>query len=201
MNYSKDGSGSSKMTKFDYASMIGVGFAYLTIKENGKFQFATFSDKLDVFSSKKARSQVMVMLDYLNNLKHGKESDFKDCMMKYRKFIQSRSLIIIISDFMYDLEQIEVPLYVFGGHNIKLIQVLDPLEMNLKGIDGDYNLQGIETNQTLRTYISPKLKNDYSSKLHEHNAKIKDLCNKLGVEFYPLHTGKSIFDSFYEVLR
>jgi len=193
--------GSSNMTKFDYASMIGIGFAYLSLRENGKFQFATFSDQLTVFSSKKSRSQIMVMIDYLNDLKKGKESDFKDCMMKYRKFIQSRSLVIIISDFMYDIEQIKVPLYLFGGHNIKLVQVLDPLEVDLKGIEGDYNLQDLETNQIFRTYISPKLKNNYKNKLHEHNSKIKDVCNKLGVEFYSLHTNRAIFDSFYEVLK
>ena len=31
------------LSKFDYASMLGVGFAYLAMKENEKFQFSTFS--------------------------------------------------------------------------------------------------------------------------------------------------------------
>ena len=31
-------------SKFDYASMIGVGFAYLEMRDNEKFQFSTFAD-------------------------------------------------------------------------------------------------------------------------------------------------------------
>src|SRR3989344_3497360 len=33
-------------SKFDYASMIGVGFAYLALRDNEKFQFSTFADQL-----------------------------------------------------------------------------------------------------------------------------------------------------------
>jgi len=192
---------SNKFTKFEYASMLGIGFAYLTLRENGKLQFATFADKMTVFSSRKGKSHIMAMLDYLNTLKQGKASDFSGCMLRYKKYISSRSLIVIISDFLYDQSQIEIPLYLFGGHNIKLVQVLDPMELNMEGIEGDYNLQDLETDESMRTYISRKMRNEYKSKLHEHNAKIKELCDKTGVDFYTLSTDKSIFDSFYEVLR
>ena len=37
------------ISKFDYAAMLGVGFAYLSMRENERFQFSTFSEKLDVF--------------------------------------------------------------------------------------------------------------------------------------------------------
>ena len=43
------------VTKFDYASMIGLGFSYLAVRENEKFQFATFADTLDVFQPKSFR--------------------------------------------------------------------------------------------------------------------------------------------------
>src|SRR3972149_8491344 len=37
------------VSKFDYAAMLGVGFAYLAMRDNEKFQFSTFSEGLDVF--------------------------------------------------------------------------------------------------------------------------------------------------------
>jgi uncharacterized protein (DUF58 family) len=43
----------AKLTKFEYAAMLGVGFAYLSLKENEKFQFATFGETLNVFSPRK----------------------------------------------------------------------------------------------------------------------------------------------------
>lgn len=196
MNFKSKG-----FSKFEYASMIGIGFAYLTIRENGKFQFATFADDVSVFSSRKGRSQIMTMIDYLNRIKHGKKTDFNKCMMKYKKYIQSRSLIVIISDFLYDLDQIELPLYLFGGHNIKLVQVLDPVELNLKEIEGDYNLEDLETGDKLRTYISQRLRNKYSQQLQEHIGKIKDICNRASVEFHTVTSEKPVFDSFFQILR
>lgn len=192
---------SRDITKFDYAAMIGTGFAFLTMRENGKFQFATFADKLYVFQSKRGRSQVMAMIDYLNMQKKGKESDFKSCMMRYKRYVSSRSLIIIVSDFLYDIEQIEIPLYLFGGHNIKIVQVLDPLELDLKDIEGDYNLLDLETNESLRTYINPRLRSNYRSQMQDHIHKIKDICMKAGVDFYSVSSGDSIFDSFYKVIQ
>jgi uncharacterized protein (DUF58 family) len=181
--------------------MVGVGFAYLTMRENGKFQFATFAKDLTVFPSKRGRSQIMSMIDHLNENKKGKESEFDACMMRYKRYISSRSLIVIVSDFLYDLKHIEIPIYLFGGHNIKLIQVLDPLELDLKDIEGDYNLHDMETDESVRTYISPRMRSNYRSQLEEHIGKIKDLCNKTGVEFYTVNTSDTLFDSFYKCVQ
>jgi len=41
------------ISKFDYAAMLGVGFAYLAMRENEKFQFSTFAESLDVFQSRR----------------------------------------------------------------------------------------------------------------------------------------------------
>ena len=44
VDYSASMNFGKPINKFDYASMLGVGFAYLAMKENEKFQFSTFSD-------------------------------------------------------------------------------------------------------------------------------------------------------------
>jgi len=54
--------------KFNYAAMLGVGYAYLAMKNNDKFQFSTFSDDVDLFQPKKGMSHLMAMIDYLNGL-------------------------------------------------------------------------------------------------------------------------------------
>src|SRR3989338_2876940 len=47
-----DGSGSmdygKPRSKFDYASMLGVGFAYLALKDNEKFQVSTFAYDISI---------------------------------------------------------------------------------------------------------------------------------------------------------
>ena len=39
------------------------------MKENEKFQFSTFADKLEMFKASRGRTQVLNMVEHLNKLK------------------------------------------------------------------------------------------------------------------------------------
>lgn len=194
MNFGK------KNTKFDYASMIGVGFAYLAIKDNNKFQFSTFSDKLEVFKPSRGMSHLAAMMYHLNNVKLKGPSKIKESIFQYKKLIGSRSLLILISDFFIGIEDIIEALYTLGDHEIKIVQVLDPVEKDLS-IEGDFRLKDSETSTILRTFISPRLRVNYQQLLEEHSAEIEKTCNKLGIHFYQITTDTPIFDAFYRILE
>ncbi|MDP7141062.1 MAG: DUF58 domain-containing protein, partial [Candidatus Woesearchaeota archaeon] len=102
------------ITKFDYASMIGVGFAYLAMKDNEKIQFSTFADTLEVFQPKKGMSQLAAMVEHMNSIKMKGKSNVKDAMKKYKKMIGSRAMIIIMSDFLINIEEIKAALHMLG---------------------------------------------------------------------------------------
>lgn len=188
------------LSKFDYASMIGVGFAYLAMKDNEKFQFATFSDKLDIFQPRKGMHQLAAMVDHLNSLKVSGKTDLLHTLLSYKKLIGSKSQIVIVSDCLFNPEDIKDALLHIGKHDIKLIQVLDKEEINPK-FEGDFKLKDSESNFEIDTFVSPRLLQNYKKELQEHNAKIKEICNGLGIDFYEISTDMPIFDSFYEILR
>lgn len=194
MNYGKP------ITKFDYAAMLGTGFAYLAMKENEKFQFSTFSDDLSVFQPKRGMGQLMAMVDHLNSIKTKGISKVKDAINQYRKLIGSRAMLILISDFLMPLDEINEALYMLGDHEIKIVQVLDPMEKELK-LQGDFKLKDIETGAKMRTYISPRLRMQYQKQLEEHYTQIENTCNKLGMKFHLVTTDTPIFDAFYEILQ
>lgn len=188
------------ITKFEYASMIGIGFAYLAMKENEKFQFSTFSDDLEVFQPRRGMSHLAAMVHHLNNLKKGGISKIRDAIQQYRKLIGSRSLIILLSDFLIDIPEIKDALYSLGGHEVKVVQVLDPVEKELK-FEGDFKLKDSETHLKMKTFISPRLRTKYTGLLEEHAARIGEECGTLGVGFYQFTTDTSIFDAFYKMLE
>ena len=194
MNFGKN------ITKFEYASMIGIGFAYLAMKENEKFQFSTFSDDLEVFQSKRGMSQLAAMVHHLNSLKTKGISKLGDAISQYKNLIGSRSLVILISDFLIDTPEIKDALYTIGNHEMKVVQVLDPVEKELK-FEGDFNLKDSETHQKMKTFISPRLRTKYEGLLEEHSAKIGNECDALGVSFYQFTTDKPVFDAFYQMLE
>lgn len=200
VDYSASMNFGSPFSKFDYAAMLGVGFAYLAMKGNEKFQFSTFSETIDIFQPRRGMPQLAGMVHYLNNLKTKGFSKLKNAVVQYRKFIGSRSMIVLISDFLVDIDEIIETLYILGNHEIKVIQVLDPVEKNL-GFTGDFNLEDSETKEKLKTYISPRLRMTYQKKLDDHIAKIEGACTNLGIKFFLVTTDTPIFDAFYKIIN
>jgi uncharacterized protein (DUF58 family) len=189
-----------KTSKFEYGAMIGLGFAYLTMKDNEKFEFTTFTDDLQLYRAKRGKKQLATMVNHLNQMKAKGLTNFEKVMTIYKKFINTKSLIIIISDFMYDLDQIEKGLSRFANHDLKIIQVLDHKEREMD-MEGSVKLVDSESNQVLKTFISRRMKEKYLNNLIEHNNEIKNICNHMGAEFFSVTTNKPIFDTFYDVVR
>ncbi len=194
MNYGKT------TTKFDYASMLGVGMAFICMKENERFQFSTFAEDLETFKSWRGMKHLANMIDHLNNIKLSGISNFSDAITKYKKIIDSKSLVVIISDFLFNIEDIENSLFMLGEHDMKVIMVMDPVERDLS-LKGDFKLKDSETKEMMRTYVTPRFKTDYKRKLEQHISKIAKICDELGVEFHLVTTDKPIFDSFYDILK
>ncbi|MBI5064948.1 DUF58 domain-containing protein [Candidatus Woesearchaeota archaeon] len=190
---------SAKLKKSEYASMLGIGFAFMAMKNNEKFVLSTFADKLTIFRPKRGRQQLMVLLDHLNNEKPQGLSNLQESLSSYKKVINTKSLIILISDFLYDIDQIRTTLLKLKHNEVKLIQVLDPVEADLN-LDGDFKLRDLESKEQLRTYVNPYLRKQYLLNLAKHKNEILKACDEAGAEFYSFSSDKPIFDSFYEVL-
>jgi len=188
------------ISKFDYAAMIGVGFGYLAMRENEKFQFSTFAENLEIFQSRRGMSQLASMVFHLNGTKTQGYSKLLESLVQYKKVVGSRSMLVLISDFLVDVNEIIESLYTLGDHEIKIIQVLDPIEKDLK-YSGDFKLIDSESKNMLRTYVSPRLRVEYQQMLDNHSARIEETCNKLGIHFFQITTDTPIFDAFYRVLE
>ncbi len=196
-----DASASMKFEKkWDYASMLSVGFAYLTMRENEKFQFSTFSENVQSFKPQRGRSHLAHMIDEMNSLKVEGESQFLKAIRQIKRTIGARSLVIIISDFLYPIEEIETGLSLLEKNDVKVVMLLDKKEYYLD-YKGEYKMKDSETRSILRTFVSPRLGIQYKSKLDEHIGKVRKICTDTHSDFTLITTDKPIFDAFFEVLK
>jgi len=186
--------------KWDYASMMSLGFAYLSMRENERFQLSTFDKDLIDMRAKKGRGQLTMMMDHLNSMKLSSSGEFLKNIKKLKTNIGSRSLIIIISDFLYDPEEIEQGLSLLKKHEVEIIQVFDEQELSLD-FRGNYKFKDPEEGGVLKTFVSPYLKNKYQDEISHHIAKVRDIVKGMGGKYHLASTEKPIFDVFYEVLR
>ena len=187
------------VTKAEFAGKLGVGFAYLALKNNERFVLSTFSDNLEFFKAKKGRAQLASMVEYLNKKKPSGKGTLEKSLGSYRKLINTRSYIVILSDFLYPTEDIRRALTFFRNNTVLVIQVLDKVERNLD-LEGDFKLKDLETNSIMRTFINPFARKQYHGMLNEHIEKIQRICNETGMKFHVVDTGQNVFDVFYEVV-
>ncbi len=200
LDYSASMNFGDKMTKFDYGAMIGSGFAYLTLMDNDKFAFNTFSSDMNTIKPRRGISQLASVIDKINALEVKGISRFDESMAKYRKNVKGRSLIIVISDFLFDIEEIKTGLLRLGKHQMNVIQVLDRAEKELK-MEGDLKLYDSESKQVLRTFVSKRMQEKYQQQLNNHSAAINDICTTMNAKFNQVTTDEEIFDVFYKILR
>ncbi|MBI2564653.1 DUF58 domain-containing protein [Candidatus Woesearchaeota archaeon] len=188
----------SKFKKSEYAAMLAIGFAYMALKNNERFVVSTFAEGLDMFRPRRGKRQLMILLDHLNKRTAQGITNFEKSISQYKALINTKSMIVVISDFLYDVEQVKNTLAKFKNHKVKLIQVLDPMEVDLN-VEGDFRLRDLETKEQLRTYISGFMRKEYGKKLSQHQININNAVDQIGAEFYSFSTEKPIFDAFYEV--
>ena len=185
--------------KADFAGMLGVGFAYLALKNNERFVLSTFSDALEVFKARKGRGQLASMVEFLNNKKPKGLSKLDVSLSRYKSLINSKSYVVLISDFLYSVDEIKKALFYFKNHKVLFIQVLDKVEKNLN-LEGDFKLKDLETNDVLTTYVNPFSRKQYLSMLNKHVGEVSRACQEFGAQFFCADTGLSVFDVFFEVL-
>lgn len=189
-----------RVTKFEYASMIGVGFAYMALRSNDKFNFSTFAENLNYLKARKGMGQLLSIVERLEKLKIKGVSKFDQSLGEYKQYIKSKSMIVLISDFLYDLEEIRAVLSRYSKHEVIVIQVLDPEERKLS-LYGDVLLEDSELHTKLRTFISNRLLKSYRDKIEHHIFSVKDACEKAGADFVSITTDRPVFEAFYAALR
>jgi uncharacterized protein (DUF58 family) len=191
--------GSHKYNKSSYASMMAIGFAYIAMKNNERFAMSTFSDKLTTYRPRRGRKQLAYMFEQMNKEKAKGVTEFEKSISSYKKMLNSKSYVVILSDFLYPTQEIQNILNKLRKHEVKLVQILDPVEAGLK-VEGDFKLRDLESSQVMRTYVSPKMRKKYLAQLHSHNSLIKKMCKETNSSFYTISTKTPVFDAFYEVL-
>jgi len=185
--------------KFEYASMLALGFAYLVTKDNEKFGISTFADEMNITKPKRGRRYLSQTIDLLNNMELAGKTQFEYCTEKYASVIRSRSLVIVISDFMTEPDGIRNAIFRLGDNELVLIQVLDPIEKNLD-LGGEAKLIDLETDKKMDIYTSPRLRKEYEKRLNDHIAVIKETCISVGADFHSVTTDKPVFDAIFEVI-
>ena len=195
-----DGSGSMGYEgKFAFASRLAAGFAYLATLENEKYALSLFCKRLYAGEPKRGRIKLFQSIDELDKVQPHGGTNLKPVIDQFESLITTTSLVVLVSDFLGDTDEILSGIYRLSRHDLVVIQVLAPEEVELR-FGGDVKFVDAETRQPLVTRVTEGERKEYLRKLEEHNSRIRAACNQVGADFFSFSTDRPIFEAFTEML-
>lgn len=139
------------LTKFVYAKCLAGCLGYLMMKQNDSTGLVAFDSDIKIFIKPgSSRNHFHFLIENLENLEAGKDTNIGITLNKIANIIKRRSLIILISDLFDDQDAIIRGLAHFRHrhHEIIVFHVIDRAEIEFP-FEGFRDFVDMETNETI----------------------------------------------------
>lgn len=122
------------LTKFDYAATLAASLATLCVQQRDAVGLALFDQDEQAYLRPIAtQAQLAKIIDLLEKARPDRATDLGAELVRLSEKLRGRGMVIIISDLLTDLETLYSGLgrLQHGGHELLVLQVLDPDEIEL----------------------------------------------------------------------
>jgi uncharacterized protein (DUF58 family) len=151
MNYSSD---PKSITKYRYATILAASLAYLLTRQQDAVGLALFDEEVRSFMPARLKaSYLREMLRILQQTEPSHKTKTQSSLRLVLERIKRRGLVIIISDFLDDPDEVITSLKLLrnAGHEVIAFQILDPIERTLALKASDATIYDVETGEFIKT--------------------------------------------------
>ncbi len=180
---------SHNIVKIDYAKLLVASLMNLSFKQRDAVGLITYNEK--IINNLPAKSKTIwftQLLKTLDNIKCEDSTNLTDTIFACAEKVKKRSLFVIVTDFLDDLESINKALnYLkFSNHHCILFHICDNIELNFN-FKNDAEFIDMEDASILK--ISPQLiQKDYLNQYNMFHVKLKQIIENLKYEYYQVNT-------------
>jgi uncharacterized protein (DUF58 family) len=191
MDYKHDGD----LTKYDYAKVLAASLVYLLLKQQDAVGLAIYSDEIKSYLRPKSKwtylRQILLEIERSNPSSSTKTSESINAIVENLK---TRGLVIIISDFLDDVNEVldSLKKFYYKKNEVIVFHILDPIEKNF-GFNKDSIFIDMETKEELTTQPI-QIQKAYSDAMKEYLSTLKSGCEKYGFDYNLIET-TSTFDN------
>ena len=187
--------------KFEFAAKVGLGFAFFAAAGHDTFRVAVINDGVERLDRRRStRGELLRLLESVNRIDPAGRTDFRTGLESYARTIRSRSLVVVVSDFLDDPGAIEDGVAAFGDSDVLLVHAVAPTERD-PDTTGDTVFEDPETGATHRAYFAGSTADAYRDRLRAHADEVEARARVLGAEHVVVDTGTDVLDAFTEVWR
>jgi uncharacterized protein (DUF58 family) len=190
-----------ELTKFEYAICLAAALGYLMIHQQDPVGLVTFDTALRAsLPPRSKRSQLARILSLLANLKPAGKTDVAAGLHQLAGMIKSKSLVMVFSDLLTDVEPVIKALHHLRhrGNEVILFHVLDEAEVKFP-FEGLIEFEGPEEEGRL-TVDARGMREDYLGALSQFQEGLREECNKAGVDYVGMDTSVSFDKALLEYL-
>lgn len=182
------------LSKLDYGKVLAASLVYLMLKQQDAVGLATFSDKPDNYVLPKSfKTHINNILKILDNSIAAGKTNTSLCLNKLAEKIKKRGLVILISDFFDDPENImrALKMFRYKKNEVIVFQILDPIERDFN-FSEESKFIDLETGQKISTQPQ-QIQQAYKDVFTEYLQKLNSECLTNKIE-YNLITTDTPFD-------
>jgi len=193
MGFGSVGKAKETWSKYDHATAIAASLSYMAIQQQDSVGLAIFDQDLKrFFKPSNSPGQWKVITHELQIVPRLKKTQMGKILDQLAEKLTHRSLLVLLSDFFDDMDDIEAGLrhMRYKKHELMVFQVLDPAEIEFPFEDVTL-FKGLEETGQLLT--EPRaLRDGYLEQLNIFTERLKKMCRGMRVDFQRMNSGDSL---------
>jgi uncharacterized protein (DUF58 family) len=192
---------SNRMSKLEYASYLAATVAYFMVRQRDSVGLYLFDDKIAYqIQPKSTTGHLHSILKVLEETNVGAKSEIGKPFHELADAIKKRGIVVIISDFLDEIEPIINGLkhFAFNGNEVLLFHILDPIEVNFH-FDDVVELEDMETGEKIMI-VGEHAKEIYQRNYEDFKEKITKECGLLGIDYKQLGTDMPLDFALFQYL-
>jgi len=187
--------------KFEYASTIALGVSYIVMKYNDRYRIFPFADSVEYTRSRKGRADFLRTIDNLSGISVSGTTKFANCADSVYPRIKSKSMVMIISDFLDEPDSIRYAVRKLSRHEILLVCLYDESEANLpESTEGSVRFVDSETNEELKISVGPKFRKEYASEYARHITGLEKIAYEFKIPYFRVDIKTRPFDTVLKII-
>src|SRR5687767_5259701 len=194
MAYSSVSNGRESWSKYDHATAIAAALSYMAIQQQDSAGLAIFDNDLKHYiKPSNAPAQWKIITRELSITPRLKKTNTGRILDQLAEKLTHRSLIVVLSDFFDDIENIKSGLrhLRYKKHEVMAFQILDPTEIEFPFEDTTL-FKGLEQAGELLT--DPRaLREGYQAELASFTGELQKLCRGMHIDYVRMNSGDSLY--------
>jgi uncharacterized protein (DUF58 family) len=191
MNYA-----SGKVSKLEYAKFLAASLAYIVLRQRDSVGLSVFDSEVRAYLPPRSTMGILVQIDrLLRDARSVPRTTIDRQLHDIALMMRRRSFVIVISDFLADVEGILGGLdhLRFDGHNVLILQTLDPYEIEFP-FTGTWRFDGLELEEPLTTQPE-RIRADYLARFAAHQQALRSGCIANRIDYALADTSRPL-DAF-----